>query len=401
MWLFRRKKKRKPNNEQNQISEKEKEINEINEQEKNSEEDKIKLSQSKISETGKSKEKISHPDNDGIKDNIEDIYEQDINIPTTILFNHPLGENKRDINENGENNISLNINPKNKEPSEKNVDSKIYNNINDLNKQNINSNNINNSEILNNSQNMFERGSEKQKESLNKTSEIQNEDEINKNSKAFTNGHNLLPIYTLGNSSNNNPKIIPNFDENQIYQTEQFTNHPNGPTISGEIINNININNSNKQNLENNLKHTMDDFVEDPNENILKDPISTYLNKKENIEENKTPNNKNYQHFNFNSEIFISCKFCQFVTPYIETVEYDSQEKDFKVSYKCPCINSDEKKEEAYFRELIYEFKPRDCCIKHDDNLSTLDYFCNDCQIQICEICKNENHQNHSIRNNC
>ena len=52
----------------------------------------------------------------------------------------------------------------------------------------------------------------------------------------------------------------------------------------------------------------------------------------------------------------------------------------------------------AYLKELIVEYEPLNLCPRHSSN--KLIYFCKECNIQICNKCINEKHQNHIYEKN-
>ena len=335
-----------------------------------------------INESNK-KEKNINPPNNNIEpqDYIEEILKS--NVPTEILFNQNF---KKENGQTNQNNISLNNNQNSNTNSSKikgSLREKIeeQNKINGLNGQNINPIK---SENINGSQKLYGHSPNQQEfiNNISKKNIFESADNPNaRGTQKFIN----TPICSLENFSYNNRNDI----HNEISQNRKFINQP-----SDQIDNRLN---------------KSDDFIEDepinsnkvskiinnPSDNGQNNPKLSDLKITENKENKKLPN---YQDFNINSKYYLVCPVCEICIPYIETIEYDTEEKDFKVEYKCPCINSDMKTKEAYFRELLIDYEPRNFCPIHEQ--AVLQYFCNDCKIQICGNCKDEQHQNHNIRNN-
>ena len=140
--------------------------------------------------------------------------------------------------------------------------------------------------------------------------------------------------------------------------------------------------------------------IEIVNNNDEKEKIGYEENKSlesnSNISEIKSKyENINYDDLNIYNDYYLSCPQCKNLLPYIQKVEYDMEKNDFKVEYICSCNSSKNKKNEIYFRSLISVNEPINECQEHREK--KLKLFCKDCQIKICEICKEEKHNDHEI----
>jgi WD40 repeat protein len=123
------------------------------------------------------------------------------------------------------------------------------------------------------------------------------------------------------------------------------------------------------------------------NNNILKS--------NSNINNSQKPNN--YSQFSLDKNYYLCCPVCNNCVPHIEKFGYDNVKRDFNIDYICPCIYPNHKTK-AYFSKLITENKPKNICPDHKSK--ELLFFCKECNIQICKLCKEEEHQNHEIAQN-
>ena len=110
---------------------------------------------------------------------------------------------------------------------------------------------------------------------------------------------------------------------------------------------------------------------------------------------NQTENNSNLKAANNNSiNYYLICPDCQMRSPHIEKLYYDDESKDFLVKYTCICSN-DMKQKEIPLMKILSNKEPLNLCILHTEQ--KLIAFCKNCKRAICNICKNELHQNHNI----
>ena len=127
------------------------------------------------------------------------------------------------------------------------------------------------------------------------------------------------------------------------------------------------------------------------------------INKSNDLNSQNTPvkeekENKNYEQFDINKDYYLTCPDCNninnnYFIQKIDSIDYISDEKDFKLIYKCFCELNDSNKKEKYLYELITEM-PK--CDVHDNE--NLIFFCNDCNTKFCLSCKkNNNHRLHNI----
>lgn len=154
-------------------------------------------------------------------------------------------------------------------------------------------------------------------------------------------------------------------------------------------------NNENKQN------ESLDDFKSNSSMNIqqtkFNNVISHISNSNINSENFKSKNNIiNYESYNSNIKYYLVCPECALIKPKIQNITYDSVNKDFIITYICPCNNNQNKIKKKYFKDLITDKEPKNCCFNHNNELL---FFCKNCNIQICDQCKDE-HQSHVIENN-
>ena len=106
------------------------------------------------------------------------------------------------------------------------------------------------------------------------------------------------------------------------------------------------------------------------------------INKSNDLNSQNTPvkeekENKNYEQFDINKDYYLTCPDCNninnnYFIQKIDSIDYISDEKDFKLIYKCFSELNDSNKKEKYLYELITEM-PK--CDVHDNE--NLIFFCN------------------------
>ena len=116
----------------------------------------------------------------------------------------------------------------------------------------------------------------------------------------------------------------------------------------------------------------------------------------ENSSKNEDLNfNRNYEKFDINKDYYLICPDCNLFITRVESVEYDSNFKDFVFNYKCFCKEN----KEYYLYVILKDEKP--ICEEHKNEIK---FNCRNCKEQICEDCRNNNkHDEHEIINiiNC
>ena len=152
----------------------------------------------------------------------------------------------------------------------------------------------------------------------------------------------------------------------------------------------------------NEINNNIDAGKNNLNSYVLKSDINK-INKSNDLNSQNTPSkeekeNKNYEQFDINKDYYLTCPDCNninnnYFIQKIDSIDYISDEKDFKLIYKCFCELNDSNKKEKYLYELITEM-PK--CDVHDNE--NLIFFCNDCNTKFCLSCKkNNNHRLHNI----
>ena len=152
----------------------------------------------------------------------------------------------------------------------------------------------------------------------------------------------------------------------------------------------------------NEINNNIDAGKNNLNSYVLKSDINL-INKSNDLNSQNTPSkeekeNKNYEQFDINKDYYLTCPDCNninnnYFIQEIDSIDYISDEKDFKLIYKCFCELNDSNKKEKYLYELITEM-PK--CDVHDNE--NLIFFCNDCNTKFCLVCKkNNNHRLHNI----
>ena len=154
-------------------------------------------------------------------------------------------------------------------------------------------------------------------------------------------------------------------------------------------------------------------FQKDSNEMIKKSNILNIVDDKEynynsinnmknniiELNQSKSKNtNKKYEDFDLNKNYFLACPECKKCIPHIEAFDFDSNKKDFIIDYICPCNKSDNKIKKTYFIDLLVDYDHQNYCPNHKSK--ALSHYCSDCNYHICEQCKEEKHNCHSIENN-
>ena len=198
------------------------------------------------------------------------------------------------------------------------------------------------------------------------------------------NPDNGTKIYTNKPSMNNNDSQNQNQIKNSVinYKVNINVDNPN-QNQSNEQNNNLFNNNQNNElpNLQNNNSNNQED-----KNNINK--ISP-----QNIINNNFAKN-NYDTLDISKTYYMSCPYCKKYQPYIESIEYDTNENDFLITFACPCNSSDGSKKKAYFSSFFVEEEPENKCQIHSNKIA---FFCKECQRHTCFNCIGDNHKNHSI----
>jgi len=344
--------------------------NNTNERKKNSKI--IKPNNTNKLNESKAEDNISNLKNENKKDDKKGKKNIEIlNSKNSNNFGNDLDNNQNNKNESNNNNKSK-INQNNS--SHNSANSEDYDKISDIKKNNNeNKNNINSTpyqleaSTQNNKTNMINPSNIPYKNAyLSKDKEKKKKEEIEQSN------------YCLFNSKN-----IQDTGNTQIYNEQN-----NSKNIAEQSPNNNNQNYS-------------DDFVDgDMNNSQNNKDNKNKDSQLSNLNINNLKNNaiKNYEDYDINHDYNIGCPECKSRIPKIETIDYDSKENDFIITYICSCNKSNNKIEKPYFKELLFEYELRNNCIKHD--IEELVFFCKDCNIQICNKCKEEEHQSHSIENN-
>ena len=178
---------------------------------------------------------------------------------------------------------------------------------------------------------------------------------------------------------------------NGIEVTREPIENKNGIINQKESDNRINYNNSIFKSQE---KSQVKALNNETNNNIYQPNAGNdKSDRKSDIQDNTNLNNENfsinYEEADINKDYYLICPTCKLYITNVESVEYDSDSSDFKFKYKCFC---NEVKED-YLRFIIKEEKP--ICNNHNDEIK---FLCQDCSTQICEQCKNDNHNIHNIK---
>ena len=174
--------------------------------------------------------------------------------------------------------------------------------------------------------------------------------------------------------------------------------NPQKELDSGDEIEQSSIKKSSNSNSNSKIKDDKSDFKEEEEKidknsgiNLPKDPVTKKSDNKYSFNYdfgNKYENLiNNYEKFEKFEEFYLICPDCKLFITKIESVEI--HEDDIKIKYKCSCKENNEK----YLYSIIREEKPK--CNEHDKEIN---FICEDCNKQICEECKNNEHNTHHIK---
>jgi len=128
------------------------------------------------------------------------------------------------------------------------------------------------------------------------------------------------------------------------------------------------------------------------NENNVNE--SKFIEDNNNINNDITENNENNNNINY----WLVCPDCSERSPHIEKLYYDKETKNFSVKYSCICHDNVNYPKEALLLNIISNREPQNLCIIHPGE--KLVNFCKDCGKAICNICKSETHDNHTLEEN-
>lgn len=283
---------------------------------------------------------------------------------------------KDDKQLNDDNNVNNNENNKEQSSQKNNIhDShnskksnlKNSNSNNSFNETNFKNNKSNNNNLKNN---INDNSDKKKKDGMN-----QGETDLD-----IKKAKSQQRIYYIQNSLNE-PNNIQMF--NSVSKEKSFSNNTPGQSYNY-------VNNNNNQLSNNNNNYNMNN-PENPDLNIN----NSILKSNSNI--NNSQKHNNYSQFSLDKNYYLCCPVCNNCVPHIEKFGYDYSKSDFNIDYICPCIYSNHKTK-AYFSKLITEKKPKNICPNHKSK--ELLFFCKECNIQICKLCEEEEHQNHEIDKN-
>ena len=234
---------------------------------------------------------------------------------------------------------------------------------------------------------------ENSKNEINKNNDLKNSKNSLTNSNAVKNPQDETSIKNENNKPsmnqiNNNSEIINDkAEENKkIDLTKPVIGTPKEIEIIPHSINYgiIGDNEKSNENKDSNLLHQ-------PNP---KNDESQNSEKKQENNINNTNNislNNNYENFKNDKDYYLICPECNRYITNVEKAEYDSENKDMKIKYKCSCEEGNEK----FLYSIIKEEKPK--CKEHIDN--EIKYICENCSKQICEECRTKEHNDHQVKN--
>ena len=167
---------------------------------------------------------------------------------------------------------------------------------------------------------------------------------------------------TKPNNKQESPETEAKINEaNQNSTEKQITEFNNNSVEKNIVVNNDNMNNNNLKTSQNN------------NNNI---------------------NNNN----NYGLNYYLICPDCSMRSPHIEKIYYDDNNKDFTVKYSCICQENPKEAKKVPLLNILSNKEPINTCNIHLDN--KLISFCKDCNKAICNICKDEQHKEHSFEDN-
>ena len=192
----------------------------------------------------------------------------------------------------------------------------------------------------------------------------------------------------MGVCNSNNKRKIEKRENNNNYQDSAETT-----TKVNKVNSNINSKNITEfvPNIEDKNSNIMNNINEIKNQNENKN-----ININEKKEENKKEDKK--EEYNIESNIFLLCPICSERSPHIENLYYDDKSKDFIVKFTCICFEITNVSKGAKFLEMLSNKEPLNICNIHPGN--KLIIFCINCHKAICNICKDENHNNHNFEDN-
>lgn len=199
-------------------------------------------------------------------------------------------------------------------------------------------------------------------------------------------------------SSNENKNIIKEEKDNKNNDSQKINNSIEQSKNEENINENINPDENNNSNKieENNQKNenqqpqqsnqiVVDNSLKKSNKNELP---KTYTNDGNGY--NFINNNDNYNIFKpEEKEYYLICPDCTKNIINILSVEYQQENKDFIISYKCFCPKNPNK----FLYQIISEEKGS--CDSHREDIL---FLCEDCNEPLCNECLNE-HKNHNKKN--
>ena len=211
-----------------------------------------------------------------------------------------------------------------------------------------------------------------------------NQNETNNVPKEETNQNNMLnlPKIVEENNESVNEKSVKEPEKiqtSQIKQDQEMNNYPYDNKPQTIVV----VNNSVNRGTES--VYPQVSVLPDENNNNFKN-------------NNSNNNNNNFNNEN-NNNYYLVCPDCKERSPHIDKINYDNNKKDFVVRYSCVCNQSPHNPTKiALLLELLSNKEPINLCLIHKDN--KLIYYCKNCHKGICELCKINEHQNHSIESN-
>lgn len=139
-----------------------------------------------------------------------------------------------------------------------------------------------------------------------------------------------------------------------------------------------------EKNIRNSLKQNND---EQNKENLSQNQLNQRERdeKSNNLKSSKIKEEPNY---------YLICPDCQMRSPHIEKLYFDEKTKQFLVKYTCICNNIVNSKEIPLLN-ILTKKEPLNLCTIHLEN--KLIGYCNTCKRAICNICKEELHNEHDI----
>ena len=221
---------------------------------------------------------------------------------------------------------------------------------------------------------------EEKKEDKNKVEEIKEEEENKEKEKKEV----------IFKSSDKHYTIDPNLESSQAIEPENKDSPPGVVEQESSELNkdkkSNNFDKKSNQNLQN------EEIDETPVYNFIDKEKIEEVNKDDiEVKKNNDDNNNNYNNYNKfeeNKEYYLICPDCDKNIIKIESIIYDSDKKDFIITYKCFCDKNCQK--------LLYQIisdDPSYC----DDHRNKLNFLCEKCNKLLCEECLEE-HKEHKIK---